>query len=219
MRMRKKKHLSERVFAAGDMLIAAKEDIFNSEIANADKIYFDFKTLFNNDNRVEIEIGCGKGGFITEKAKRNADVNYIAVELLKNIAVTAAENALRENLNNVRIFNCGADYLPRYIPPKSIDAIYLNFSPPYPSKRHENRRLTKDSLVKEYKSFLKNGGRVYQKTDDKEFFEYSLKSFKDNGFIVKVTDANAFDNVLTEYEKKFRDLGMPIYSLTAIKPE
>lgn len=217
--MRKKKHLSERVLAAGDMLISAKEDIFNSEIANADKIYFDFKTLFNNDNRVEIEIGCGKGGFITEKAKLNADVNYLAVELLKNIAVMAAENALRENLDNVRIFNCGADYLPRYIPSESVGAIYLNFSPPYPSKRHENRRLTKDSLVKEYKNFLKNGGRVYLKTDDKEFFEYSLKSFENNGFIIKVTDANAFDNVLTEYEKKFRDLGMPIYSLTAIKPE
>lgn len=219
MRMRKKKHLSERVFAAGDMLISAKEDIFNSEIANADKIYFDFKTLFNNDNRVELEIGCGKGGFITEKAKFNADVNYLAVELLKNIAVTAAENVLRENLGNVRIFNCGADYLPRYIPPKSVDAIYLNFSPPYPGKRHENRRLTKDSLVKEYKNFLKNGGRVYLKTDDKEFFEYSLNSFVANGFKTRITDADCADNVVTEYEKKFRDLGMPIYSLIAIKPE
>lgn len=217
MRIRKKKHLTERVEEVKDVMLVADTDIPNSSLAVRDKKYFSYSVLFGNDNPVEIEIGCGKGGFVAEKAKRNPDVNYIAVELLQNIAVMAAERVKSAGLKNVVIFNCGADYLARYIKPESVRAVYLNFSPPFPGKRYENRRLTKPGLVAFYKEILWDGGAIYQKTDDKEFFDYSYKKLEECGFIVNYDDFCGADNVETEYEKKFRESGMTIYGLIAKK--
>ena len=217
MRIRKKKHLDERVKNVRNLLVIADNDILNSTEANQDKRLFDFKSIFGNERSVEIEIGCGKGGFIIEKAKREQSVNFVAVELLQNIIVMAAEAAVRENVKNVLFFNCGADYLPRYVPSKSVKAVYLNFSPPFNGKRYENRRLTKPELVSFYKDVLMPGGAVYQKTDDKDFFEYSMEKFREGGFIVTETVLTDSDNVQTEYEKKFRKIGLPIYSFKAQK--
>ncbi len=143
MRIRKKKHLTERLQKVNDYLIIADTDVLNSEEAIKDKKLLDYEKLFGNTNPIEIEIGCGKGGFIIEKAKRNPNTNFIAVELLQNIIVMAAEQAAKEGLKNLLFFNCGADYLGRYIAAQSISAVYLNFSPPYSGKRYENRRLSR----------------------------------------------------------------------------
>ena len=220
MRIRRKKHLAERLSTVFDYVIVPERDIVNVKEAVKDKRYFDYKSLFNNGNPVELEIGCGKGGFIIEKAKRNPNVNYLAVELLENIIVMAAEHAKEENLTNIKFVNSGADYLPRYIPDNSVENIYLNFSPPYPQKVHERRRLTCDRLIQNYKQFLKDGGCIFQKTDDKPFFDFSFEKFTSNGFVVtdvsSALEEGLIDNVQTEYEKKFRALGLPIYGLTAI---
>lgn len=222
MRIRRKKHLKERLEKVKDYLIVADRDIVNVKQAIQDKRYFEYIKIFGNENPVELEVGCGKGGFICNKAALNANVNYIAVELLENIVVMACENALKNNLKNVRFVNSGAEYLPRYIKEGSIENIYLNFSPPYPQDSYENRRLTCDRHIIAYKSFLREGGAVYQKTDDKGLFEYSLEKFKQNGFIVKDVSVDIekglMANVETEYESKFRALGMPIYALIAVKP-
>ncbi len=222
MRIRKKKHLDERLQNVKNYLIIADSDVLNSAEAVKDKKLFDYTKLFGNANPVEIEIGCGKGGFIIEKAKRYPDINFIAVELLQNIIVMAAERAAKEGLKNVLFFNCGADYLERYIAARSVNTVYLNFSPPYPGKRYENRRLTKDSLVMVYKDFLIDGGNVYQKTDDKDFFDYSYGKFVEHGFVTEIIDLNADsaakkENVQTEYEKKFVEKGLSIYCLKAKK--
>ena len=130
-----------------------------------------------------------------------------------------AEKVKKEKVTNVRFFNSGAEYLPRYIKPCSIKTIYLNFSPPYPAGTYENRRLTKDSLIEAYKDFLIDGGVVLQKTDDKDFFDYSFAQFEKFGFIVedisKKIDNGEIANIETEYEKKFRGQNMPIYALKA----
>ncbi len=219
MRIRRKKHLKERLSLVSDYIIVADRDIANVKEAVKDKRLYDYKEMFGNENPVELEIGCGKGGFVIEKAKRNPNVNYLAVELLENIIVMAAEHAKGLGLKNVKFINCGADYLPRYIPEKSIDNIYLNFSPPYPQKVHERRRFTCDRLIETYKGYLKHGGCVYQKTDDKPFFDFSFEKFTANGFetedvSIKI-DKGEMDNVQTEYESKFRALGMNIYALIA----
>lgn len=216
MRIRKKKHLDDRLECAGKYLLVADNDILNAQLANKQKKYLNFFTIFGNGNLVELEIGCGKGAFIIEKAKRNKNINYIAVELLQNIIVMAVENAIKENIGNVLFFNCGADYLARYISPHSINAIYLNFSPPYPGKRYENRRLTKDSLIKFYKDILTDDGAIYQKTDDKDFFDFSKQKLIENGFSVSETNLeNAPENIKTEYERKFTEKGIPVYALIA----
>lgn len=221
MRIRRKKHLEERLKNVEDILIVPDRNIVNVKLAIQDKKYFDYKTMFGNENCVELEVGCGKGGFIVEKAKLNKDINFIAVELLENIVVMACELAKNQNVTNVRFVNSGAEYLPRYIKEQSINNIYLNFSPPFPKGTYESRRLTSDGYVMAYKSFLMQGGCVFQKTDDKEFFEYSFEQFKKFGFEVRdVTTElrdNKIENVETEYEKMFKNKGILAFGLIAKK--
>ncbi|MBQ9104314.1 MAG: tRNA (guanosine(46)-N7)-methyltransferase TrmB [Clostridia bacterium] len=221
MRMRRKKHLNERLNAVSNLII---KRLFATKNLNEDileKEYIDYSLVFGNDNPVMLEVGCGKGGFILETAKNNPNINYIAVEMLENIIMLAAEQVKNAGLNNVKFINAGAEYLPKYIKDESIDRIFLNFSPPYPQNSYENRRLSGERYALSYKSMLKKGGAVYQKTDDYDFFEYSKKSFAKCGFIVEDVSSNlekGFNgNVETEYEKKFRSLNMPIYGLKAIK--
>ena len=127
MRIRRKKHLDERLKQLSDIIIVPDRDIVNVKEAIKSKRYFDFVSMFGNNNPVEMEIGCGKGGFIVQKAILNPNVNYIAVELLNNIIVMAGELAKQKGLKNVRFINSGAEYLPRYIREQSINNIYLNF--------------------------------------------------------------------------------------------
>jgi tRNA (guanine-N7-)-methyltransferase len=221
MRIRRKRNFNERFDLIKDYVIVAERDILNQKEAIKDKKYLDYNKIFNNDNPVSIEVGCGKGGFIIELAKKYPNKNFIAVELLDNIILMAAENAKNEDLKNLIFFNSGADYLPRYIRPNSIENIFLNFSPPYPGKSYENRRLTYAPLVEFYYNILINGGALYQKTDDIGLFEYSLENLSSKGFIVKevsdIIESVEYLNVPTEYEKKFRNLGVKINALIAKK--
>lgn len=221
MRIRRKKHLDERLSLLSDVLIIADRDIPNVNEAILDKKYIDFSVLFGNSNPVYLEIGCGKAGFITECAKRFPDVNFFAVELLENVIVMGAERAKKAGLKNLKFFNCGAEYLPRYIKDNSIDKIFLNFSPPYPQSSYESHRLTYDRFIGYYKNFLKTNCVVEQKTDDKDFFDYSTQQFLKFGFEVEdQTDLLAEDkifNIQTEYEKKFTDKGIEINKLVAKK--
>ena len=221
MRIRRKKHLQERLSKVTDVLIVPDRDIVNVKLAVQDKKYFDFNKMFGNDNPVELEVGCGKGGFIVEKAKLNPNINFIAVELLENIIVMACEFAQKQGLKNIKFVNSGAEYLPRYIKEESIDNIYLNFSPPFPKTTQESRRLTNDNYMNAYKSFLKMGGTVFQKTDDEEFFNYSFAQFEKFGFnvenVTKKLHENTIDNVETEYEKMFKKKGMLPFGLIARK--
>ncbi len=221
MRMRRKKHLEERLEKVKGYFLVIERDVTNVNLAIADKRYIDYKKVFGNDNPIEMDVGCGKGGFITTLAKQNPDKNYIAVEMMENIILLAAETAQRENLKNLKFINTGAEYLPRYIPKNSISAIYLNFSPPYPNKSYANRRLTNARYLGVYDGLIKDNATIYQKTDDKDFFDYSYKSFQDYGYTVTDLYTSEFSkeykSVITEYENKFRAQGMPIYGLYAQK--
>ncbi len=221
MRIRRKKHLEERLKNASDILIVPERDIVNVNIAVQNKKFYDFNKLFANDNPIDLEIGCGKGGFITQKAVKEPTTNFVAVEMLENIIVMACELAKEKGLNNIKFLNTGAEYLPRYIKEDSISNIYLNFSPPFPKIGSESHRLTSDRFVIAYKSFLKSGGKIYQKTDDKEFFEYSFAKFVEHGFKVQdITNeilSGEVDNIKTEYEKMFEKLGISAYGLIAQK--
>ena len=220
MRIKRKKHLRERLDNVKDFILVAERDVSNVLEAVKDKRLIDLKSAFNNDNPVCLEIGCGKGGFVTQMAKINPDKNFIAVELLDNVIVMAVERANDEKLKNVKFINSGAEYLERYIPSNSIENIFLNFSPPYPQKSYENRRLTNDRYISEYSTLLKEDGVIYQKTDDKDFFEYSVSKFLENGYNVSVIDDDSdldFVKCKTEYENKFLSLDMPIYRLIAKK--
>lgn len=219
MRMRRKKNLESRFSKCKLIYLSKSTDIYRLEEKDRYDVV-DYKKLFNNDNPVEIEIGCGKGQFLIEHAKRRKDVNFIGVEIIDNIIVSAAESAEKENLTNIQFFNCGAEILHYLIPPNSVDKIYLNFSCPYPKKQYENHRLTYYHFLNIYKTILKSGAKIVMKTDSDVLFEYSKGSFLDNGFTFENVEEDLYknlpiDNIATEYEEKFVKEGKKIHALTA----
>ncbi len=221
MRIRRRKHLDERLEQVNDYIIVADKKQVNVIEALKEKKYIDFTKEFANERPLCLEIGCGKGGFIIEKAKQNPNVNYIAVEKMENIILLACETAKRENIKNVKFINSGAEYLRRYIKENSITEIYLNFSPPFHKKGYESRRLSNERFTKAYYEMLVEGGKLIQKTDDKVFFEYSFEKFVEAGFEVIDVSSKLYlpetKNIITEYENKWLSLNMPIYSLEAKK--
>lgn len=219
MRMRKKKHLGERFEACSDMLININIENFNlKEINNVGT--FNREEIFGNNNPVHLEIGCGKGQFVIEMAKRHPEINFIAVEKTKNVLVTALENANKENIKNVRFINCGAEYLENYFEEKSIERIYLNFSCPYPKKKYAKHRLTHENFLKIYKKILVPKGEIHLKTDNTGFFEFTINSMSGFGFTLKnvtfdLHNSDFEGNIVTEYEERFSSQGYPIYRLEA----
>ena len=220
MRMRKKKHLRERLDKINSYFLVIERDVSNVKKAIEDKKIIDLESAFGNNNPVEIDIGCGKGAFVTALSKNHKDVNYIAVEMMENIILLAGEKAEKEKLTNLKYINTGAEYLPRYLKEKSISKIYLNFSPPYPQKSYSNRRLTNMRYLEVYSKLLTDDGVIYQKTDDKSFFDYSVDNYIKCGYFVEILTSDSADEyvkIITEYENKFIKLGMPIYALKATR--
>lgn len=219
MRMRKKKHLEERLANCSNILTLRSDDC-NFLTAIEKKEFIDTEALFGNSNPVVLEVGCGKGGFACELAKRNPDVNVLALEKCANVVVIAAENAEKNNLTNLKFLHVGAEYLEKYLRPESIERIYLNFSCPYPKKAYENHRLTNPRFLKSYKVLLKKGAEIHQKTDNMHFFEYSIEQLSGFGFSLKnisldLHNSDFEGNIVTEYEHRFSSQGMPIYRLEA----
>lgn len=220
MRMRKKKHLDERLEGCGGYIFDLVCEDRNFVTAIEKKEYIDLEGLFGRRAPTVLEIGCGKGGFATELARREPEVNVLALEKAANVIVMAAEKAKEKALPNVRFLHGGAEYLRKFIEPHSISRIYLNFSCPYPKNAYANRRLTAPFFLESYKSILADGAEIIQKTDNMHFFEYSIEQFSACGYKIKdvTLDLHASgdeDNIVTEYEKRFTDLGQPIYRLTA----
>lgn len=219
MRMRRKKNLEQRLADCGKHIIYIDRDDRNFSKLD-DKHLLDFSELFGNDNPVELEIGCGKGQFACEIAKRNPNINYLAVEKSSNVIVDAAEKAIEQDIPNLIFLRGGAEYLECYIPQKSIDRIYLNFSCPFPKKSYASHRLTHHNFLAIYEKLLKDGAEIHQKTDNRNFFEFSIEEFSRYGCIIKnvsldLHNSNFEDNIVTEYEQRFSELGFPIYRLEA----
>ncbi|AGM25551.1 tRNA (guanosine(46)-N7)-methyltransferase TrmB [Spiroplasma chrysopicola] len=175
------------------------------------------KKIFKNNHPLNIEIGCGKGGFILTLAKNNPDQNYIAIEKFPSVAVNALKKLVNEKLSNLKIITDDAQTLTEIFAPEEISKIYLNFSDPWPKKRHAKRRLTSKKFLPLYDEILKNNGRIYFKTDNDDLFTFSITEFGDNNWtIVKQTTdlyANPMllkNNIATEYEQRFVEMGKNI---------
>ena len=180
-----------------------------------------WRSVFNNENPIHIEIGCGKGKFISELASINPNINYIAIEKFDSVLLRTAEKLEEMELNNLKIVLIDADKLTDYFNEKEIDLIYINFSDPWPKFGHRKRRLTYKTFLDSYKFILKDDGAVYQKTDNRKLFEFSLESFNENNWLISNIsldlhkDTEIF-NITTEFEEKWSILG-PIYRLEARK--
>lgn len=218
--MRRKSRLYERITECGEHLLITEGCDFYKKPEQEKYDIIDLKKVFGNDNPVMLEIGCGKGGFAFKIAEKYPEINFIAVEKISNVIIEACEKADREKPKNLRFMNVAAENLLYYLGEHSISVIFLNFSCPYPKYTYRNRRLTYFRYLDIYKKLLIKGGEIRLKTDNRGFFEFSLQSLSENGFILKniTLDLHAgdlTDNIETEYEKMFVAEGKPIYKLEA----
>lgn len=222
MRGRRKARLDERLLACAETgrLLILNVDDRHFQRAVETKEFLDFREIFGNENPVVLEIGCGKGQFCAELATREPNINIIAVEKSSNIIADAAEKAINMGLKNLLLVRCDAEYLGRYIPEHSLERIYLNFSCPFPKKSYAAHRLTHRKFLEIYKKLLATGAEIHQKTDSRQLFEFSIEEFSESGYTIKNVSLDLHNsdfegNIVTEYEKRFSEMGMPIYRLEA----
>lgn len=204
----------------------------------ASKFYIDnpedykgkWKELFSNNQPIHIELGCGKGSFISSLAVKNININYIAIDVVdamlglakRNIELKYAEE--NEEINNVYLTRFDIERILLILEEQDkIERIYINFCNPWPKGRHRKKRLTHRIQLEKYKQFLVDNGEIRFKTDDDNLFRDSLIYFKDTGFeIVKCTydlenEKEFWDNIQTEHEKMFMEQGIKIKALIARK--
>ncbi len=193
----------------------------NTVIQNPKKWAGKWKDIFENDNPIELEIGCGKGKFIYEKAQNNKEINFIGVEKFDSVIVRALEKVMIEPLENLRLLRFDALEISDVFKDNEIQNIYLNFSDPWPKKRQAKRRLTSPNFLNNYLKILKPNGRIYLKTDNYGLFEYSMMMLNENdNFVIEEIMLDMYknlpeDNVQTEFEIRFRELDKPIFYIKA----
>ncbi|WNS74645.1 tRNA (guanosine(46)-N7)-methyltransferase TrmB [Bacillus sp. DTU_2020_1000418_1_SI_GHA_SEK_038] len=175
-----------------------------------------WQDVFDNIQPLHIEIGTGKGRFITGMAKANPNINYIGIELQDSVIVTALDKIIEEELPNVKLMNVNAADLREFFEAGEVDRVYLNFSDPWPKTRHAKRRLTYKTFLKNYEEILVKNGEIHFKTDNQGLFEFSLMSFSEYGLLLKnisldLHNSGVEGNIMTEYEEKFSKKGNRIY--------
>ena len=201
-----------------------KEEIINSSkyiIKSPETYKGNWNKLFDNDNKIYIEIGTGKGDFLIENAKRYKDINFIGIEKYDSILARFIEKLKEEELPNLYLIRMDAKDI-ETIFYKEVERIYLNFSDPWPKKRHANRRLSSKVFLDRYDNIFKNTKEIIMKTDNTSLFEYSLVSLSNKGYILEkvsldLTNSDIEDNIMTEYEQKFVRKGVKINYLIAKK--
>ena len=176
--------------------------------------------LFENDHPIHIEIGMGKGQFITGMAKAHPEINYIGVEMQVSVVSIALDKLIEQPLPNLKLLHVDGSALTEYFADSEVDQIYLNFSDPWPKKRHEKRRLTHKTFLAVDEQILRPNGEIHFKTDNQGLFEYSLASFSQYGMILKqvwldLHQSQFEGNIMTEYEEKFSSKGQRIYRVEA----
>ena len=186
----------------------AKEIINNSELVITNNIFKDDKPLY-------IEIGCGKGNFIIETAKRNPNINFIGIERYESILLRAIKK-VEDIPSNLRFMCIDAKEIDKYFN-HNVDQIYLNFSDPWPKKRHTKRRLTSSRFLEKYDLIFKDTKMIEMKTDNDDLFDYSCESFSEYGYKIVSKDTNHISDITTEYEDKFRSIGKNINYISVVK--
>lgn len=207
MRLRKKKNTPRRL-----------EEYQNFFIHLETEELVDFAEIFGNQNPIHMEIGAGKGDFITTLAKRNPHINYLAFEKCADVIAIAATKA--EGIANLRFANIDAELIDRVFAQGSVERIYLNFSDPWPKGRHRKKRLTHKNFLEKYKKILVSEGELHFKTDNVRLFRFSLLETKEFGMKWELLTFDLHKeypegNIMTEYETRFSAMGYPIQKLIA----
>ncbi len=209
--MRKKPNLDKR--------LARCEKIIPKELEKLSGVW---KKTYGH-KKLCLEIGCGKGLFITETAKCNKDILFVGIEREPGALVMAAEKALEQGIENVVFIDADAEKICEIFSEGEVDGIYLNFSDPWPRKKQAKRRLTHEGFLSLYDKVLCEDGFIFFKTDNQKLFEFSLNSMSEYGLLLRNISldlkASGIDNIMTEYETRFTEMGMNIYRVEGYKSQ
>ena len=169
--------------------------------------------VFKNSNDIYLELGCGRGKFITDNALKNKDINYIGIDLKDEVLIYTVRKVIEYKFTNIGIIPLNIEMIDGVFANDEISRIYINFCNPWPKLSHNKRRLTHPKFLERYKQFLKPGSEIWFKTDDEELFNASIEYFKESGFKSKyitydLHNSGFENNIVTEYEEKFTSLGM-----------
>ena len=196
-------------------------------IANPEQHKGTWQNLFQNQNPIYLELGCGKGWFAAEFGASHPNINLLAIDIKSEIlwhAMKRIENTYQEKrlqVHNLYIMPQNIEQiLDIFNDQDRIERIYINFCNPWPRPRHKKRRLTHTRQLEKYKSFLVPNGQIHFKTDDDALFKESIQYFKECGFEIleETWDLPLQEgNVQTEHEKMFREKGIKIKKLIAEK--
>lgn len=191
-------------------------DIVDLEAVHAHQV----SEWFERQQPIHIEVGSGMGKFITTLAQQNPHINYVAIERDKNVMIRVLDKVREHNITNIKLLCNDAVILTDYFRQGEVDRIYLNFSDPWPKKRHAKRRLTYRSFLALYQQILREDGELHFKTDNRGLFAYSLESMSQFGMYFTKINLNLHqedegDNIPTEYEHKFAEKGSRIYRMEA----
>ena len=200
-----------------------KEEILNASpflVKNPKEYYENWSSYFGNTNPIYIEIGMGKGKFIREHAKKYPNINFIGIEKYDSVVAKCLPK-IDGSLTNLAIVRMDALDIDRVFS-HEVSRIYLNFSDPWPKKRHHLRRLSSKVFLEKYSSIFKDDFDIWMRTDNADLFCYSLMSFSEAGYVLKHLTLDLHQDlpenfITTEYEDRFSNKGMPIYSVEAIK--
>ncbi len=204
MRMRKKKWAEPFLEENGNFVIDNPKEFAGK-----------WKSRLGKDN-LHVEIGCGKGDYFIEMSKIHQDTVWIALEKDRNVAAVAAKKAIDEGCNRCCLIAKDATDISEWFEEGEIDVLHLNFSDPWVKNGYRKRRLSHRGFLDKYKELLSENGQVIMKTDNQKLFEFSLVEFVQSDWLIEEVwvdfrrDEHPED-VITEYERKFMNLGQPIY--------
>lgn len=206
MRLRKKPHTLEKLENFSNFVTTEKLD--SSRAGNWHKI-------FGNNNPIYVELGTGKGDFISQLAELNPQINFIGLEMAMEVVLKAARKIAEKNLPNVKLIVFDINHVGEIFAPNELDRIYINFCDPWHKNRHAKRRLTYIKFLEMYKKILKPNAEIHFKTDNRPLFDFSLEQFRAANLQVRDISYDLHadeppDNIRTEYENKFSALGIPI---------
>ena len=197
--------------------------VFSKDMEIGEEKKGQWAEIFGRQAPIHVELGTGKGDFLSQLAERNPEVNYIGIEMQQDVLYSAAKKIAALELPNVRLLVFDINKIEDIFAPGEVDRFYINFCDPWPKKRHAKRRLTHVGFLEKYRALLKKGGTIHFKTDNRPLFDFSLEQFEEAHLEVRDVSfdlhaENRPDNIMTEYERKFSGFGEKINRCEVVFP-
>jgi tRNA (guanine-N7-)-methyltransferase len=216
LRLRKKPWIDEAILDFKDF-VYDKSQVIGEEKKGQ------WNTLFGRTADLHVELGTGKGDFISQMAQRHPEINFIGIEAQQDVLFYAAKKVKELELTNVRLLTFDINNIENIFNSGEVTRFYVNFCDPWPKAKHAKRRLTHVLFLEKYRTLLQAGGKLFFKTDNRPLFDFSLEQFAEAGLAVDALsfdlhNSSMTDNIMTEYERKFSGFGEKINRCEVVFP-